>query len=217
VRATAFLERSERAPTPTSLRLFRDYLSARWANRCTRGRQLFEENPATRFHGQLFESGAPFDKMETCETRGAVANSCFDARSRDNNCDRSCNSCCDASRYRSSNRLADFADCRCGALHEAARIANDGSSGKGRRFEERFIGICHDALACHAISIPRSKNAKRLTAPRPALVTPAAKAALLFLLWSMCGSARSGLSIWGIKHYASLHLGGAPMRRPFPH
>jgi len=85
--------------------------------------------------------------METCETRGAVANSCFDARSRDNNCDRSCNSCCDASRYRSSNRLADFADCRCGALHEAARIANDGSSGKGRSFEERFIGICHDALA----------------------------------------------------------------------
>ena len=84
--------------------------------------------------------------------RAAIANSCFDARSRDNNCDRSCNSCCDASRYISSNRLADFADCRCGALHEAARIANDGSSGKGRSFEERFIGICHDALACHAIS-----------------------------------------------------------------
>ena len=111
-----------------------------------------KKNLATRLHGQLFESGAPFDKMETCETRGAVANSCFDARSRDNNCDRSCNSCCDASRYRSSNRLADFADCRCGALHEAARIANDGSSGKGRSFEEHFIGICHDALACHAIS-----------------------------------------------------------------
>jgi hypothetical protein len=37
------------------------------------------------------------------------------------------------------------------------------------------------------------------------------------LLWSMCGSSRSGLSIWGIKYYASLHLGGAPMRRPFPH
>jgi hypothetical protein len=107
--------------------LFRYYLSARWASGCTRGRQLLEENPATRLHGQLFESGAPFDKMETCETRGAVVNSCFDARSRDNNCDRSCNSCCDASRYRSSNRLADFADCRCGALHEAARIANPGS------------------------------------------------------------------------------------------
>ncbi len=152
MRATAFLERSETAPTPTSLRLFRDYLSARWANGCTRGRQLFEENRAARLHGQLFESGAPFDKIETCETRGAVANSCFDARSRDNNCDRSCNNCCDASRYRSSNRLADFADCRCGALHEAARIADGGSSGKGRSFEERFIGICHDTLACHAIS-----------------------------------------------------------------
>ena len=76
----------------------------------------------------------------------------FDARCRDNNCDRSCNSCCDPSRYRSSNRLADFADCRRGALHEAARIANDGSNGKGHSFEERFIGIRHDARACHAIS-----------------------------------------------------------------
>lgn len=152
MRATAFLERSERAPTPTSLRLFRDYLSARGANGCTHGRQLFEENPATRLQAQLFESGAPFDKMETCVTRGAVADSCFDVRSRDNNCDRSCNSCSDASRYRSGNRLADFADCRCGTLHETERIGNGGSSGKGRTFEERLIGICRDALVCHAIS-----------------------------------------------------------------
>ena len=69
VGACAFLERSERAPTPTSLRLFRDYLSARWANECTRDRQLFEENPATRLRRQLFKSGAPFDKMETCKSR----------------------------------------------------------------------------------------------------------------------------------------------------
>jgi hypothetical protein len=90
--------------------------------------------------------------METRETRGAVANSCVNACSCDNNCDSTRNSSCDASRYRPSNRLADFADCRCGALREAARIANDGSSGKGRSFEERFIGIRHDARACHAIS-----------------------------------------------------------------
>ena len=43
VHATAFPERSERAPTPTSPRFFRDYLSGRWASGCTRGRQLFEE------------------------------------------------------------------------------------------------------------------------------------------------------------------------------
>jgi len=90
--------------------------------------------------------------METREIRSAVAKSCFNAYSWNNNCDSTCNSCCDASRYRPSDRLADFADCRCGALHEAARIANDGSSGKGRSFEERFIGIRHNARACHAIS-----------------------------------------------------------------
>jgi hypothetical protein len=54
--------------------------------------------------------------------------------------------------------LADVADCRCGALLDAARIANDGSSGKGLSFEERFIGICHDMLACHAISRDSSEQ-----------------------------------------------------------
>ena len=46
----------------------------------------------------------------------------------------------------------------CNSLGSFRTDSNDGSSGKGRGFEERFIGICHDALACHAISRQSSEQ-----------------------------------------------------------
>jgi len=107
-----------------------------------------------RLHRQFLPSGAASGEVAMHQRRQSQScNSASGSRACDGAHDRD-----GAPRRRSRDRLADLADRRGIAMHQATRITDIRAGGKGRRPEKRLAGLHCNASARHAIPRHSSKQ-----------------------------------------------------------